>query len=303
MLAIWSLVPLPFLSPAWTSGISWFTYCWSLAWRILSITLPACETSAIVQLLELHLWAKEKPKKTVGGAKSCLESNPIPTRDAQRTQTYLVCTRTQRPHRDRDRLCLGVSWGGVSQQWTTAGAGALGMASALLEEVAINPTIEPQELTWDCGNRLLEGTNNLVCTRTQEKGAVAPQEADPDLPVRIQESLVEAAAPSAVACCRVGGTECGSVCRGPFEGGRHYLHYLHHSLASGQITGKEQSPALQHKIGLKIYRTWPRPSEQDPVSPSVSLSHQEVSISFLSFSTEGRQNENHNHRKLTNLIT
>ena len=30
MLAIWSLVPLPFLNPAWTSGSSWFTYCWSL---------------------------------------------------------------------------------------------------------------------------------------------------------------------------------------------------------------------------------------------------------------------------------
>ena len=32
MLAIWSLVPLPFLNPAWTSGSSWFTYYWSLAW-------------------------------------------------------------------------------------------------------------------------------------------------------------------------------------------------------------------------------------------------------------------------------
>ena len=28
---IWSLVPLPFLNPAWTSGNSWFMYCWSLA--------------------------------------------------------------------------------------------------------------------------------------------------------------------------------------------------------------------------------------------------------------------------------
>jgi len=27
---------------------SWFTYCWSLAWRILSITLLACEMRAIV---------------------------------------------------------------------------------------------------------------------------------------------------------------------------------------------------------------------------------------------------------------
>ena len=43
MLAISSLVPLPFLNPAWTSGSSRFTYYWSLAWRILSITLLACE--------------------------------------------------------------------------------------------------------------------------------------------------------------------------------------------------------------------------------------------------------------------
>ena len=49
MLAIWSLVPLPFLKPAWRSGSSQFTYCWSLTWRILSITLLACEMSAIVR--------------------------------------------------------------------------------------------------------------------------------------------------------------------------------------------------------------------------------------------------------------
>ena len=49
MLAIWSLVPLTFLKPAWTSGSSWFMCYWSLTWRILSITLLACEMSAIVQ--------------------------------------------------------------------------------------------------------------------------------------------------------------------------------------------------------------------------------------------------------------
>ena len=48
MLAIWSLVPLPFLNPACTSGISQFTYCWSLAWRILSMTLLTCEMNAVV---------------------------------------------------------------------------------------------------------------------------------------------------------------------------------------------------------------------------------------------------------------
>ena len=43
--AIRSLVPLPFLNLSWTSGSSWFIYCWSLAWRILSITLLVCEVS------------------------------------------------------------------------------------------------------------------------------------------------------------------------------------------------------------------------------------------------------------------
>ena len=49
LLANWFLVPLSFLETAWTSGSSWFMYCWSLAWRILSITLLVGETSAIVR--------------------------------------------------------------------------------------------------------------------------------------------------------------------------------------------------------------------------------------------------------------
>ena len=55
ILAIWSLVPLPFLNATWTSEISQFTYCCSLAWRILSITLLAYEMSAIVQQFEHSL--------------------------------------------------------------------------------------------------------------------------------------------------------------------------------------------------------------------------------------------------------
>ena len=38
-----------FLNPDCTSGSSPFMYCWSLAWRILSITLLAYEMSAIVR--------------------------------------------------------------------------------------------------------------------------------------------------------------------------------------------------------------------------------------------------------------
>ena len=37
-----------------------------------------------------------------------------------------------------------------------------------------------------------EHKHNFVCTRIQEKGAVTPQETDPNLPVSVQESLAEA---------------------------------------------------------------------------------------------------------------
>ena len=49
------------------------------------------------------------------------------------------------------------------------------------------------KLIQDWRDRLLEGTHkkNLVHTRNQEKGAVTPQETDPDLPVSVQESLAQ----------------------------------------------------------------------------------------------------------------
>ena len=49
MLAHWSLIPLYFLNPPWTSGSFHFTYCWNLTWRILNIILIVSEMSAIVQ--------------------------------------------------------------------------------------------------------------------------------------------------------------------------------------------------------------------------------------------------------------
>ena len=55
MLAVWSLVLLPFLNPVCISGSSEFTYCWSLAWRTLSITLLAGEMSTIIQQFEHFL--------------------------------------------------------------------------------------------------------------------------------------------------------------------------------------------------------------------------------------------------------
>ena len=54
MLGIWSLVPLPFLNPAWTSGSSQFMYCWSLL-ENFEHYLIVCEMSAIVWQFEHSL--------------------------------------------------------------------------------------------------------------------------------------------------------------------------------------------------------------------------------------------------------
>ena len=115
-----------------------------------------------------------------------------------------MCTRTQRHHEDWARTafeCLSVSCGGIGQQWQwpatgveLLGAADLGMAKALLEEVAINPTIEllGRWTYTGLGKQNIWGhKQNLMWARTQEKGAVTPQDTDPDLPVSVLESLAE----------------------------------------------------------------------------------------------------------------
>ena len=83
--------------------------------------------------------------------------------------------------------------------------------------------------------------------RTQEKGAVTQQETDLWVSVSAQESPVEA-----WVC---GGLLQGQghwvqqcVCVGLFEGGCHYLHYLHHSLISGQATGGNTALPINRKL-------------------------------------------------------
>ena len=129
---------------------------------------------------------------------------------------------------------------------------------------------------FSCCSRGSQGKNTEVTL----------QETDPDLPVSVQESLVKA-----------------WVSGHPLQGQEYwvqpcehrtfwrrspYLHHLHHSWVSGQTTGRKHSPAHLQKIWLKIYWGWLRPSEQDPVSPTVSLFHQEASINFLSLSIRGQ---------------
>ena len=68
MLAIWSLVPLPFLNPAWTCGSSQLTCFWSLTCRILSINFASvweeCNCASVWTFFGIALlwdWNKNWP--------------------------------------------------------------------------------------------------------------------------------------------------------------------------------------------------------------------------------------------------
>ena len=140
------------------------------------------------------------------------------------------------PTESEAELRLSVSFGGTGQQWTAAEAGALGaadvgMALVFLKEITINPTTELPELTQDWEIDSWRAQQNLVHQDPGERSS-PHKRLDPDFSRSVQESPQRRG--SVVACCRLGGTECGRTCPGSFEGGHHYLHHLHHSLAPGK---------------------------------------------------------------------
>ena len=73
---------------------------------------------------------RRSPSKMVGGAKSHLKSNCIPTRDFIRAQTNHVCT--QRSRETETELRLSISCRGMGQQWTAVRAGALGAVDQIM---------------------------------------------------------------------------------------------------------------------------------------------------------------------------
>ena len=56
-----------------------------------------------------------------------------------------------------------------------------------------------------------------------------------------------------MACCRVGGTECRSIRKVSFEGGHHFLHYLHHCLWSEVA---QSCPTLCNPMGTRLLCPW-----------------------------------------------
>ena len=103
------------------------------------------------------------------------------------------------PAETKPELCLSVSCGGTGQQWPASGAlgtadlGHTACGISLLGGGCHKPHHRATRTYTGLGKQTLGGyKQKLMHTRTQEKGAVIPQETDPDLPVSVQESLAEA---------------------------------------------------------------------------------------------------------------
>ena len=132
------------------------THCWTTIYR--RMLDPTKKKIPHIQ------GQRRSPSKTVGGAKSHLESNPIPARDTLRALTNLVCTRTQRPHRH---------WARTVSEYLLRGYGLA---------VACCRGREPPQLTQDWGNRLLEGTIKTLCAPGPRRKEQTPQETSFTIP-------------------------------------------------------------------------------------------------------------------------
>ena len=123
---------------------------------------------------------------------------------------------------------------------------------------------------------LLEGTNKTLCAPGPRRKELTIQETEPDLPVSLQKSLQDQGhwLQQSWNCWPKSFWKRSALPP---------LPYLRFNLRPNY------SPTHQQKIGLKIYWAWPHPLEQDPVSPTVSLTHQEASINlFLTLSLRGQ---------------
>ena len=115
----------------WRVAEDWRTCAYLLLWELQNynslLNNRQLENVGSHQKRIPHVQGQRRsPSKIVGGVNLCLESNPIPTRDSQRAQTNLVCTRILRPHRDWGRTvfeCLLHRYGSAVGCFKCSGSG------------------------------------------------------------------------------------------------------------------------------------------------------------------------------------
>ena len=146
-----------------------------------------------------------------------------------------------------------------------------------MEEVTINPTIELPDLTRDWETNYWQAQTEPCVHQDPGKKSSDPTR---DWPGLVSESP--------------GVSSKGMGQRGPAAGLGTLRWYLLKEVTIIFITSTIVWPHVNSREGtqlhpstenwIKDFRAWPCSSEQDTVSPSVSLSHQEASINVLPFS-------------------
>ena len=107
-----------YLTPRWQSRTCTPLFLWELQNHNSLLNNHWQENVGFHQKKIPHIQEQRRNlSKTIGGVKMHLESNPLPTRDAQRAKTNLVCTRTQRLHRDWARTV----WVSPEEVWGSSG--------------------------------------------------------------------------------------------------------------------------------------------------------------------------------------
>ena len=306
MLAIWSLIPLPFLKLAGTSGSSQFTlepglesfehyfasvwhecncevvwifcYCLSLGleWK-LTFSSPVA-TAWVFQIC----WHIECSTFTASSFSILNGSAGIPS-----PPLGLFIVMLPKAHLTSHSRMFGSRWV-ITPSWFWVMN--IFFASFLCPKVPPYSWLayfKFQRVTTlsDMGKQTLEGNKqNLVCTRTQEKGAVSSQETDPDMPMSVQDFLVEEWVSGGL-LQGLGALTAAVRAWDLLKEGA--IIFITSTMVWSQV--KQQGGNTALPINRKLdYRAWPHPSEQDLVSPSVSLSHEEASISLFSLSLRGQ---------------
>ena len=126
------------------------------------------------------------------------------------------------------------------------------------------------------GKQTLGGhKQNLVCTRTQEKGVATPQETDPDFPVGVQESLAEARVNGDLLQGR--GTECSSAAVCAWDLLKEFtIIFITSTIVwfQGKQQGRNTALSINRKLEKDLLAMVLPIRKKDPVSTqTVSLSH------------------------------
>ena len=230
------------------------------------------------------------PSNMVGGAKSHLESKSLPARGTQRAQTK-PCAHQETPQR-RSQNCLWVS---PVKLWVSSG---LPQGQGLWVQqtwVCHKPSWRRLPFTPPQSTRTYTRLGKQTLGgHKQNLWAPGPKRKEQWPYKRLTQTWVWVSRVSGRGVCQWWHAA-GSGALSAAVHARDLLKevaifFITSTIVWSQIKqqgGNTELP-INKKIGLTIYWAWPHPSEQDPVSSSVSLSHQEASISLLSLSIRGQ---------------